>query len=100
MPPDERTVLLEGPGGSDWEAIYKPVRGALSGGWRAFAIDHALEDGDAAMFEVIDKVGGARAGVGAQEYAPDFCAILFGFKNAEFSSLPTDHLNRHAQPPY
>ncbi|GAQ88394.1 hypothetical protein KFL_004240060 [Klebsormidium nitens] len=55
LSPDERAVLLEGPAGGEWEAVYKPVRGALSGGWRAFAIDHGLDDGDAAKFEVVDK---------------------------------------------
>jgi hypothetical protein len=56
LPSDEQFVLLEDADGDTWEVIYKPVRGALSGGWRAFSIDHGLDAGDAAKFEVVDKV--------------------------------------------
>lgn len=40
--------------GKDYEAIYIGKRSGLSGGWRAFALDHKLDDGDALVFELME----------------------------------------------
>lgn len=53
MPTTEENIILEDAEGREWDAIYKPHKRALSGGWRSFAIDHGLEEGDAIVFEQI-----------------------------------------------
>eukprot|EP00897_Mesotaenium_endlicherianum_P006261 jgi/Mesen1/5663/ME000287S04922 len=44
-------VVLEDAQGREWESIYKPDRTAFSGGWRGFALDQRLQEGDAVVFE-------------------------------------------------
>ncbi|KAI3930163.1 hypothetical protein MKW92_040404 [Papaver armeniacum] len=44
-------VVLEDEEGLEYEAVYIPERTGISGGWRAFALDHKLDDGDAVVFE-------------------------------------------------
>ncbi|KAI3911447.1 hypothetical protein MKW98_010334 [Papaver atlanticum] len=44
-------VVLEDEEGIEYEAVYIPERTDLTGGWRAFALDHKLDDGDAVVFE-------------------------------------------------
>lgn len=46
-------MVLENEEGSEYEAIFISKRAGLSGGWRAFALDHKLDDGDALVFELI-----------------------------------------------
>ncbi|XP_040993812.1 putative B3 domain-containing protein At5g58280 [Juglans microcarpa x Juglans regia] len=38
----------------EFEATYIGKRSGLSGGWRAFALDHKLDDGDALVFELFE----------------------------------------------
>ncbi len=40
-------MILEDENGSEYEA-------GLSGGWRAFALDHKLDDGDALVFQLTE----------------------------------------------
>ncbi|KAI3949664.1 hypothetical protein MKW92_048737 [Papaver armeniacum] len=40
--------------GIEYDAIYLPQRTGLSGGWKAFALDHKLDDGDAVVLELIE----------------------------------------------
>jgi len=47
-------MVLEDENGSEYEAVYIGNRAGLSGGWRAFALDHKLDDGDALVFELIE----------------------------------------------
>ncbi|XP_048324304.2 putative B3 domain-containing protein At5g58280 isoform X2 [Ziziphus jujuba] len=47
-------MTLEDESGQEFEAIYIGKRTGLSGGWRAFALDHKLDDGDALVFELIE----------------------------------------------
>lgn len=54
MPTTEENIVLEDGEGREWDAIYKPHKRALSGGWRSFAIDHGLEEGDAIVFEQVE----------------------------------------------
>lgn len=54
-------IVLESEKGAEYDAVYIGKRSGLSGGWRAFALDHKLDDGDALVFELIEptrfKVG-------------------------------------------
>lgn len=45
-------MVLEDESGREYEATYISKRTGLSGGWRAFALDHKLDDGDALVFEL------------------------------------------------
>ncbi|KAG0475265.1 hypothetical protein HPP92_014951 [Vanilla planifolia] len=54
LPPKETTMVLEDENGDEHEAIYIARRTGLSGGWRSFAVDHELEDGDALIFKLIE----------------------------------------------
>lgn len=47
-------MALEDEDGKEYDAIYIGKRSGLSGGWRAFALDHKLDDGDALVFELIE----------------------------------------------
>ena len=47
-------MVLEDENGSEYEAVYIDNKSGLSGDWRAFALDHKLDDGDALIFELIE----------------------------------------------
>ncbi|XP_057955011.1 putative B3 domain-containing protein At5g58280 isoform X2 [Malania oleifera] len=47
-------IVLEDESGTEYEATYIGKRSGLSGGWRAFALDHKLDDGDALVFELAE----------------------------------------------
>ncbi|KAG2391406.1 putative B3 domain-containing protein [Vigna angularis] len=47
-------MILEDENGSEYKAVYIGNKSGLSGGWRAFALDHKLDDGDALVFELIE----------------------------------------------
>nr|DAD25727.1 TPA_asm: hypothetical protein HUJ06_027194 [Nelumbo nucifera] len=47
LPTKELKMVLEDEKGSEYDAIYIGSRSGLSGGWRGFALDHKLDDGDA-----------------------------------------------------
>lgn len=54
-------ITLEDENGTTYEAKYLGKRTGLSGGWRGFALDHKLDEGDAVVFELVEpekfKVG-------------------------------------------
>ncbi|XP_059659903.1 putative B3 domain-containing protein At5g58280 [Cornus florida] len=54
LPKSTIEIALEDENGAEYEAIYIGARVGLSGGWRAFALDHKLDDGDALVFELIE----------------------------------------------
>ncbi|KAL2317357.1 hypothetical protein Fmac_031233 [Flemingia macrophylla] len=54
LPRTVYNMVLEDENGSEYEAIYIGNRSGISGGWRAFALDHKLDDGDALVFELIE----------------------------------------------
>ncbi|KAJ0985375.1 hypothetical protein J5N97_003731 [Dioscorea zingiberensis] len=54
LPLNELKMILEDEKGGEYDAIYIGNRTGLSGGWKAFAVDHHLEDGDALVFELIE----------------------------------------------
>lgn len=47
-------MVLEDENGTEYGAVYIGKRTGLSGGWRGFALDHKLDDGDALVFELIE----------------------------------------------
>ncbi|KAK7261348.1 hypothetical protein RIF29_27657 [Crotalaria pallida] len=55
LPDTLHDMILEDEHGSDYDAVYIGKRSGLSGGWRAFALDHKLDDGDALVFELIER---------------------------------------------
>lgn len=61
LPKSTVDVLLVDEEGLEYEALFIGKRTGLSGGWRAFALDHKLDDGDALVFELVEptkfKVG-------------------------------------------
>lgn len=39
--------------GEEWPVVYLARKTGLSGGWKKFAVDHDLVDGDALVFQLI-----------------------------------------------
>lgn len=39
--------------GEEWPVVYLCRKTGLSGGWKKFAVDHSLVDGDALVFQLI-----------------------------------------------
>ncbi|KAF3654988.1 putative B3 domain-containing protein [Capsicum annuum] len=54
LPKSTVDVVLVNEEGLEYEALFIGKRTGLSGGWRAFALDHKLDDGDALIFELIE----------------------------------------------
>lgn len=52
LPLGDLRMVLEDQNGSECDALYIGSRTGLSGGWRGFAMDHGLDDGDALVFEL------------------------------------------------
>lgn len=59
MPKETREVTLIDRAGNKWPTkwLYKDggVTSGLSAGWRGFALDHRLEEGDVCVFELVDR---------------------------------------------
>lgn len=53
LPKSTVDVLLVDEEGIEYEALFIGKRTGLSGGWRGFALDHKLDDGDALVFELV-----------------------------------------------
>ncbi|XP_060174975.1 putative B3 domain-containing protein At5g58280 [Lycium barbarum] len=54
LPKSTVNVLLVDEEGLEYESLFIGKRTGLSGGWRAFALDHKLDDGDALVFELVE----------------------------------------------
>ncbi|WJX94596.1 hypothetical protein P8452_75999 [Trifolium repens] len=54
LPRTVYNMTLEDEDGSEYDAVYIGSRSGLSGGWRAFALEHKLDDGDALVFELVE----------------------------------------------
>nr|GMD14031.1 putative B3 domain-containing protein At5g58280 [Ipomoea batatas] len=54
LPKSTVDIVLEDEEGAEYEAVYISKRTGLSGGWRAFALDHKLDDGDALVFDLVE----------------------------------------------
>lgn len=51
---DEMFTLID-ENGDEWQAKYLARKNGLSGGWRGFAMDHELVDGDTLIFQLIES---------------------------------------------
>jgi hypothetical protein len=50
LPKTVHNMILEDENGSEYDVVYIGSRSGLSGGWRGFALEHKLDDGDALVF--------------------------------------------------
>ncbi|GKD03384.1 putative B3 domain-containing protein, partial [Tanacetum coccineum] len=55
LPKSTVNMVLEDEDGNETEAVFISSRTGLSGGWRAFALEHKIDDGDALVFELIEQ---------------------------------------------
>ncbi|VVB16438.1 unnamed protein product [Arabis nemorensis] len=54
LPEKTMDIVLEDENGKEYEAVYIGKRSGISGGWRGFALDHKLDDGDALIFHLVE----------------------------------------------
>ncbi|XP_024981963.1 putative B3 domain-containing protein At5g58280 isoform X2 [Cynara cardunculus var. scolymus] len=54
LPKSTVSMVLENEDGNEYDAVFISERTGLSGGWRAFALEHKLDDGDALVFELVE----------------------------------------------
>ncbi|MED6218720.1 hypothetical protein PIB30_029169 [Stylosanthes scabra] len=55
LPKRDETLTLIDEDGDEYETLYLARKTGLSAGWRGFAIAHNLVDGDALVFELINR---------------------------------------------
>ncbi|XAR61868.1 hypothetical protein NMG60_11016408 [Bertholletia excelsa] len=55
LPRSDETVTLVDEEGHEWPVVYLARKTGLSGGWKGFAVDHKLVDGDALVFQLIRR---------------------------------------------
>lgn len=55
LPKSTVSMVLEDEDGNEYDAVFISERTGLSGGWRAFALEHKLDDGDALIFELVER---------------------------------------------
>nr|GMD89010.1 B3 domain-containing protein At5g42700-like [Ipomoea batatas] len=55
LPARDETVTLIDESGAEWPTVYLARKAGLSGGWKKFAVDHDLVDGDALVFQLIKR---------------------------------------------
>uniref|UniRef100_A0A7C8Z1H0 TF-B3 domain-containing protein n=2 Tax=Opuntia streptacantha TaxID=393608 RepID=A0A7C8Z1H0_OPUST len=53
LPDHDEWVTLVDEDGGEWQTKYLAAKNGLSGGWRGFAIDHELVDGDCLIFQLV-----------------------------------------------
>ncbi|KAK6160727.1 hypothetical protein DH2020_004108 [Rehmannia glutinosa] len=53
LPRNDGVLLLVDEQGEEWPVIHLARKSGLSGGWKKFAVDHDLVDGDALVFQLI-----------------------------------------------
>lgn len=92
-------MILEDEEGAEQETIYIGRRTGLSGGWRSFAVDHKLEDGDALVFKLIEptrfKIYIVKAIVGSNEANGVKCLVEDPY--ASFGSTEAEDLSCEIQ---
>ncbi|XP_047307028.1 B3 domain-containing protein At3g19184 [Impatiens glandulifera] len=52
LPKDDKIITLTDENGNEWSTKYLLRKTGLSGGWKGFAVDHELVDGDALVFQL------------------------------------------------
>ncbi|KAG6434793.1 hypothetical protein SASPL_106436 [Salvia splendens] len=53
LPRNDSVVQLVDEQGEEWLVVYLSRKTGLSGGWKKFAVDHSLVDGDALVFQLV-----------------------------------------------
>lgn len=53
LPRNDGVVSLVDEEGVEWPVVYLARKTGLSGGWKKFAVEHNLVDGDALVFQLI-----------------------------------------------
>ncbi|KAK1355402.1 TF-B3 domain-containing protein [Heracleum sosnowskyi] len=53
LPKYDEIMTLTDEDGNEWQTKYLDRKTGLSGGWKGFAVDHDLVDGDALVFQLI-----------------------------------------------
>ncbi|KAG5549066.1 hypothetical protein RHGRI_014437 [Rhododendron griersonianum] len=56
LPKSTVDIVLKNEKGADYNVVYIGKRVGLSGGWRGFALDQKLDDGDALVFELAEHL--------------------------------------------
>lgn len=56
MPVTDEKVMLVDEKEKEWECSYIATKTGMSSGWRGFAIDHDLMDGDCCIFELVSPL--------------------------------------------
>ncbi|KAE9448180.1 hypothetical protein C3L33_19917, partial [Rhododendron williamsianum] len=56
LPKSTVDIVLKNEKGADYNVVYIGKRVGLSGGWRVFALDQKLDDGDALVFELVEHL--------------------------------------------
>ncbi|CAN1255313.1 Putative B3 domain-containing protein At5g58280 [Linum perenne] len=54
LPKRDSDIILEDENGSTYDTKYLSERAGLSGGWRGFALERKLNDGDALVFQLVE----------------------------------------------
>ncbi|KAI3749784.1 hypothetical protein L2E82_20400 [Cichorium intybus] len=54
LPKSTVNMVLEDEDGNEYDCVFISERTGISGGWRAFALEHKLDDGDALVFELVE----------------------------------------------
>jgi len=54
LPKKDYKMILKDEKGSEYDDVYLAARIGLNGGWRGFALEHKLDDGDAVVFELVE----------------------------------------------
>ena len=55
LPKRDETIMLEDEEDDEFETLYLDRKMGLSAGWRGFAIEHKLVDGDCLVFQLIER---------------------------------------------
>lgn len=55
LPKHDERLTLKDEQGVESETLYLAPKNGLSAGWRGFAIQHELVDGDCLVFELINR---------------------------------------------
>ncbi|KAG0585486.1 hypothetical protein KC19_2G015400 [Ceratodon purpureus] len=103
MPTETREVTMQNMAGHSWivKWLHKEAgSGGFSAGWRGFALDHRLEEGDVCVFEILDQkhyvllVHIFRVVGGPKEDTRDYCPTPGRGRNADWIQTPTGFKRR------
>lgn len=74
LPKHDEMITLVDEDGNESPVKYLADKTGLSGGWRGFAIDHELVDGDALVFHLIKPT---KVQVLAPKFVPVYVILLY-----------------------